>query len=187
MGGWTEAFIALGYPGAFFLGLLGSATIIVPVPTTVALLTMATLQVFDPTLLAVAFGIGAAVGELTGYMVGYAGRRFVGKKYAGKMEASAKIFERYGAPAVFIFALTPLPDDLLFIPLGLSRCPLLKIFAAAVAGKLCMALIIAHFGGFIGAGIAESWEAAAITGVLLLIVIAAMLKIDWEKLAKKYL
>ncbi|MFN4133188.1 MAG: YqaA family protein [Candidatus Hadarchaeales archaeon] len=187
MSGWMEAFIALGYPGAFFLGLLGSATIIVPLPTTVALLAMAALKVFDPTVLAVAFGVGAGVGELTGYMVGYAGGRLVGKRHEMKMKASAKIFEKYGAPAVFIFALTPLPDDLIFIPLGLSRCPLVKIFAAAVAGKMLMALIITHFGGFVGAGLAESWVVAAITGILLVLTIAAMLKIDWEKLAKKYL
>lgn len=187
MSGWMGTFIALGYPGAFFLGLLGSASIIIPVPTTVALLTMAALKVFDPTLLALAFGAGAALGELTGYMAGYAGRKLIGKKNEKKMKSIAKIFEKYGLPAVFIFALTPLPDDLLFVPLGLSRCPLPKIFAAAVAGKLAMSMTITHFGGFIGAEFAESWIISVVSGLLLFILIIVMLKIDWENLAKKYL
>jgi len=41
----------------------------------------------------------------------------------------------------FIFALTPLPDDLLFIPLGIMRYNLPKTLLAAFFGKLVMLLI----------------------------------------------
>ncbi len=111
-----------GYPGIFLLSFIGAASVIVPIPYTVVLLTISAPQFdFNPLLLAIVAGFGAAVGELVGYGLGYAGRRVVSKKYGRRLNAMLRIFDRFGAPAVFIFALTPLPDDLLFIPLGLMR------------------------------------------------------------------
>jgi len=178
---------SVGYPSAFLLGLIGAASVIIPVPTTVALLFVAGSPSLDPTLLALAFGFGAAVGQLTSYMVGYAGRMAIGNKRKRRLDAMLKIFERYGMIAVFIFALTPLPDSLLFIPMGLVHYSLWKIFVAAVAGKITMSLIITHFGGIMGQTFTENWIFAGVTTVLLIIVIIVMFRIDWEKIVEKYL
>ncbi len=125
-----------GYPGIFMLSFIGAASVIVPIPYTVVLLTISAPQFgFNPLLLAIVAGFGAAVGELVGYGLGYAGRRVVSKKYDHRLNAMLRIFDRFGMPAVFIFALTPLPDDLLFIPLGLMRYSLWKAFIPCVAGK----------------------------------------------------
>jgi membrane protein DedA with SNARE-associated domain len=182
----NETWKSIGYPSAFLLGIIGAASVVVPVPTTVVLLAIAGSRIFDPTLLAIAFGLGAAVGQLTSYMVGYVGSMVVGKKQKHSLGAMLKIFERYGMAAVFIFALTPLPDSLLFVPLGLVHYSLWKIFAATVAGKIVMSLIITHFGGLIGQ-VAESWVFGVITTVLLVLVVIAMFKVDWEKLVDRYL
>jgi uncharacterized membrane protein YdjX (TVP38/TMEM64 family) len=182
-----ETWKSLGYPSAFLLGLIGAASIIIPVPTTVALLAVAGLRIFDPTLLALAFGSGAAIGQLTSYMVGYAGGMAVGKKHKRRLGAMLKIFERYGMIAVFIFALTPLPDSLLFIPMGLVHYSFWKIFFAALAGKITMSLIITHFGGIMGRVFTENWIFALVTTVLLIFVVIVMFKINWEKVVKKYL
>jgi uncharacterized membrane protein YdjX (TVP38/TMEM64 family) len=182
-----ETWESVGYPSAFLLGLIGAASVIIPVPTTVALLSVAGLRIFDPTLLALAFGFGAAVGQLTSYMVGRAGRMVIGNKRKRRLDAMLKIFERYGMIAVFIFALTPLPDSLLFIPMGLVHYSLWKIFVAAVAGKITMSLIITHFGGIMGQTFTENWIFAGVTTVLLIIVIIVMFRIDWEKIVSKYL
>jgi membrane protein YqaA with SNARE-associated domain len=182
-----ETWKSVGYPSAFLLGLIGAASVIVPVPTTVALLAVAGLRIFDQTLLALAFGFGAAIGQLTSYVVGYAGRMIVSKKHERRLNAMLTIFERYGMIAVFLFALTPLPDSLLFIPLGLVHYSLWRVFVAAVAGKIVMSLIITHVGGAIGGAFTENWIFAGVTTVLLVFVVIAMFKIDWEKLAKRYL
>ena len=184
---WTQILISFGYTGAFFLGLIGAASVIIPVPTTVALLATAVLGVFDPTLLALAFGFGAAIGQLTSYAVGYAGRRIVSEKYDRRLDAMLKIFEKYGMGAVFIFALTPLPDSLLFIPMGLAHYSLFRVFAAAVAGKIAMSLIITHVGGAWGEMFVENWVFAVVTTVLLILVVIAMFKIEWENVLAKYL
>ena len=176
-----------GYLGVFLVGLVGAASVIVPVPSTVVLLGIATTGFFDPFLLAVAFGLGSAVGQLTSYVVGYAGRVVVGKKYKRRMNAMLKIFEHYGMIAVFIFALTPLPDSLLFIPMGLVHYSLLKVFVAAAAGKICMSLIITYFGTVAGQVFVESWIFGLATAIFLILVVVAIFKIDWEKVVKKYL
>ncbi|HID61001.1 MAG TPA: hypothetical protein EYP46_03985 [Hadesarchaea archaeon] len=176
-----------GYLGVFLVGLIGAASIIIPVPTTVVLLGVATTRIFDPFLLALAFGTGSAVGQLTSYAVGHAGRKVVSEKYWGRMNAMLKIFEHYGMIAVFIFALTPLPDSLLFIPMGLVHYSLLKVFIAAVAGKICMSLMITYFGGAVGQVFVENWIFGVVTTILLILVVVGMFKINWENVVEKYL
>lgn len=184
---WIQILIGLGYPGAFLLGLIGAASVVIPIPTTVGLLAMAAIPgAFNPVILALAFGFGAAIGQLTSYAVGYVGRGAVSKKHDRRLNAMLRIFERYGLIAVFIFALTPLPDSLLFIPMGLVHYSLWRVFVAALAGKIAMSLIITHFAAM-GQAITGNWIFAAVTTILLILVVVAMFRLDWEKLANKYL
>jgi membrane protein DedA with SNARE-associated domain len=178
---------SIGYPSAFLLGLIGAASVVVPIPTTMALLGMALSRFFNPVLLGLAFGLGAAVGQLTSYVVGYAGRGVVGEKHKRRLNALLKIFNRCGMVAVFFFALTPLPDSLLFIPMGLVHYSLWKVFLAGLAGKISMSLIITHVGDTLGGSLEENWVFAVITTFLLVLSVVAVFKIDWEKVAEKYL
>jgi len=185
---WLQLLVQnLGYFGVFLLGLIGSASVVIPIPATLALLGVAASRIYDPFLLALAFGLGAAVGQLTSYVVGYAGRAVVGEKQKRRLNALLKIFDRYGMVVVFLFALTPLPDSLLFIPMGLVHYSLWKVFVAAVAGKISMSLIITYVGGAMGEAFAENWIFAVATTFLLVLVVIAMFKIDWEKIVDKYL
>lgn len=173
----------IGYPGISLLSFIGAGSVIIPIPYTVILFGIA--PAFNPLLLAIAAGLGAAGGELVGYGLGYAGRHAVGKKRRRQLDAMLSIFERFGMPAVFIFALTPLPDDLLFIPLGLMHYSLWKSFTACVAGKFAMSFIIAHVGKAAGK-LFDNWMFAALVAVLLALVVVAMFRIDWVKIAEKY-
>ena len=175
------------YPGVFLLSFIGASSVIIPIPYTVALLTISAPQFgFDPLLLAVFVGFGAAAGELVGYGLGYAGRRVVSERHKRRLDAMLRIFGRFGLPAIFIFALTPLPDDLLFIPLGLMRYSLWKAFIACTAGKFFMSFIIAYTGKAAGQLFVENWLLAAATAILLVLVVIAVFRIDWEKLAERY-
>ncbi len=175
-----------GYPGVFLMSFIGAVSIIIPIPTPFILFTISGAGIFDPTLLALAFGLGAAVGELSGYGLGYFGRKVVGRKYDRRLNAMVRIFDRFGVLAVFIFALTPLPDDLLFIPLGLMRYSLWKALAAAVAGKFVMSLIIIHVGMLVGRTFVVNWVLAVAMMILLMVLMVAMFRVEWEKLVEKY-
>jgi len=169
------------------LSFIGAASVIFPIPYTVALLTLSATRQFNPLFLAVVAGLGSAVGELVGYGLGYMGRGVVGKRRRKSLSAMLRIFDRlgrFGAVAVFIFALTPLPDDLLFIPLGLLRYKLWKVFLPSIAGKFLMCLTIAYVGEAAGKWYVESPILAVATMTLLVLVVIAMFRIDWEKVEK---
>jgi len=64
------------------------------------------------------------------------------------MDVLVKLFNRYGSIAILIFALIPLSDDLIFIPLNVMRYSILKAFMSALIGKFFMNLIVAYSGRF---------------------------------------
>lgn len=195
--------ITYGYPGIFLISLIGALSIFFPIPYTVVIFTLGGLKgdgeawLFEPIWIAVSAGIGSAVGEFSGYLLGSGGRRVISEKYRKKMEFLVKLFNKFGPIAIFLFALTPLPDDLLFIPLGVMKYSIIKAFVPALIGKFCMNLIVAYSGRFsieIIEGIfgVESNLVSALIGmvlaiVLLIIVFVVMFKVDWEKHFEKYL
>ena len=194
--------VQYGYLGIFLISLLGATSIFVPIPYTVVIFILGGLQdivgnwVFEPLWIAVAAGAGAAIGEFSGYLLGVGGRKVIGDKYKKKMDFLTKLFKKYGPIAIFIFALTPLPDDLLFIPLGIMRYSLLRAFVPAVIGKFFSNLIIAYSGrlsleivktlfGVEGEG--TSLLVGTIIGIVLLVIVfIVMFKLDWEKRFAKY-
>jgi membrane protein YqaA with SNARE-associated domain len=194
---WMRNFaVQYGYLGIFLISLLGAMSIFVPIPYTVVIFILGGLQTFDPLWIAVAAGLGSAIGEFSGYLLGVGGRKVIGDRYKKKMDFLTKLFKKYGPIAIFIFALTPLPDDLLFIPLGIMRYSLLRAFIPALLGKFFSNLIIAYSGrlsleivkSLFGV---ESEGTSLLIGtiigiVLLVIVFIIMFKLDWEKRFAKY-
>ena len=55
-----------------------------------------------------------------------------------------------------------------------------------VAGKFAMSFIIAHVGKAAGEVFVVSWPLAAVVAVLLALIVVAMFRIDWVKLAERY-
>lgn len=189
-----QIFAPYRYFGVFAISLIGTASIIIPIPYTILIfnLSISYPNEWDPVLLTIAGGLGSAIGEMSGYALGYFGRKIVNKERLRKMTYLVKIFDRYGPLAIFAFALTPLPDDLLYIPLGVMRYKFYKAFIPTLIGKLLMIFIIVYFGRsagdiirlMLGEGGAEI--VVAVTTVLLLIILVAMYRIDWEKVFLKY-
>ncbi|MFP3984684.1 MAG: YqaA family protein [Candidatus Bathyarchaeia archaeon] len=180
-----------GYFGVFIVSIIGTMAIIIPIPYTLVILGLGAAG-WDPLLLTIAGGLGSATGEFVGYLLGYYGRRIVSEERQRKMDYLLKLFGKYSYVAIFFFALTPLPDDLLFIPLGILRYNPIKAFFPAVLGKSLMCYMLASFGGvyrdvlillFGGEG---GWIGGIITGALLIVVILALYRVDWEKVFAKY-
>jgi membrane protein YqaA with SNARE-associated domain len=201
---WMRNFaVQYGYFGIFLISLLGATSIVVPIPSTVVIFTLGGLRdsfgnfLFEPLFIAAAAGVGAAIGEFSGYLLGFGGRKVIGEKYKRKMDILMKLFKRFGPIVIFVFALTPLPDDLLFILLGVMRYGVWAAFIPAIVGKFLSNLIVAYagrlflyvIGSFFGVeGEGMSFLIGTILAVvLLLIVFIIMFKVDWEKRAEKYL
>jgi len=186
-----------GYLGIFLISLLGAASIFVPIPSSAIIFIMGGSSTLEPLWIAVAAGLGAVVGEFSGYLIGMSGRRIISDKYKRKMEILTKLFKRYGSIIIFLFALTPLPDDLLFIPLGVMRFGIVRTFLPALLGKFLSNLLIAYAGQFSIQIIRDIFGVESegiallimtiIAAVLLAIVFVIMFKVDWEKRAEKFL
>lgn len=192
---WISYLLQFRYVGVFLLSFVGSVSIIIPIPYTSILLTLGTRPEMDPLFLTIAAGIGSSIGEFSGYILGYYGRSVIKEERRRKMNYMMRVFDRFGPIAIFLFALTPLPDDLLFIPLGILRYSFIKAFIPSFLGKLLMCSILAYGGRlyynilvrFFGE---KTWQAdlliSTITAVTLVVILVAMLKIDWEKIFERY-
>lgn len=182
---WMDNFVSTyGYIGFFLISIFGNLTIFFPVPYTL------TIYAFggrlDPILLGLACGLGAGIGEFSAYLVGRGGRELVEKKYGRKLESAKLIIQRYGALAIFIFAATPMPDDLLLIPLGLLKYDLKKALLACFLGKWMMCSIIAYAGKFSYEFILRLFKGGGPLGIvvgiiLLALMLVAVFRIDWTR------
>jgi membrane protein DedA with SNARE-associated domain len=186
-----------GYFGVFSVSLLSGISIFFPVPDTLVIFTLSGLKAgntwdFDILMIAAVAGIGAAIGELSGYLIGLGGRKTIIKKYKKKIDFLERVFKKFGPVAIFAFAFTPLPDDLVFIPLGMMRYNVVKALTPAFIGKFCMYLVVASAGRFLVPGIAEflgadDWLDVLVITSLGIIAFILMFKVDWEKYLDKYL
>ena len=190
--------VQYGYLGIFAISLAGAMSIIVPVPDMVMIFTLAGLQtggnwVFAPLLIALAATLGGAIGQVSGYLLGRSSKKVIRGKYQKNVDFLSKFFNKFGAIAIFAFALTPLPDDMVFIPLGSSRYNPVKAFAPALTGKLLLCLAVAY-GGRFSIGIIR--EVFGVGGDLTSVIIStsigiafaiALFKVDWTKRFGKYL
>lgn len=137
-----------GYFGIFLIGLIESSTIVFPLGFSVVI--FASGAVLNPFLVGLSAGLGAAIGEFTGYALGLGGRKFIGKKWKKDIKKVEKLFQKYGGfLVIIIFAATPLPDDVVGIIAGTLKYPLKKFFIAAFIGKTILSLALAY-GGLYG-------------------------------------
>jgi membrane protein DedA with SNARE-associated domain len=189
--------VQYGYLGIFLISLFGSSSIFIPIPAPVVIFALGGSGLFDPFWIGIAAGLGATLGEYSAYLVGFGGRKLINEKYKKKMDLLTRLFKRYGAGVIFIFTLTPLPTDLLFIPLGVMRYSVLRIFIPALLGKFLSNLLIAYSGylslhfirDFFGI---ESEGLTFLIGIvvaviLLILILVIMFKTNWECLVEKYL
>jgi membrane protein YqaA with SNARE-associated domain len=173
-----------GYAGAFLISIFGNFTIFFPVPFTITIYAFgATL---NPLLLGLVCGIGSTIGEASAYLVGMGGRKVIEGRFEERLESAKRLIERYGATIIFIFALLPLPDDVILIPLGVLRYDLKKALGAMFLGKTIMLTFVAYAGRYSYTFVKDIFESGGVLGgiasvALLVIILVAMMKIDWTR------
>ena len=92
---------SFGYLGVFLSSLIGTATIILPVPSFFIIVFSGT--VLNPLAVGIIGGIGAAIGEMTSYFAGYGGRALInkkGKKHSKTFSKIEKMFNKYGGASL---------------------------------------------------------------------------------------
>ncbi len=179
-----------GYTGAFLISTFGNFTVFFPVPFVLTIYAFgATL---NPLLLGFVCGLGSTVGEFSAYLIGRGGRRVLNSRYEKQLETAKSLVQRYGAWIIFLFALSPLPDDLILIPLGMLRYNLRKAMTAMFLGKFLMCSSIAFAGRYSYSFIkriftSSGWLGGVASTLLLVVLILALLKVDWTKYVDEHL
>ena len=134
---------ALGYPGIFLFSLLSNATILFPLPGVV--FTSAMGAVFNPGWVALAAGLGAAVGELSGYLAGVSGQILF--KNNDKYEQVLGWMHKYGLWTILVLAFIPNPlFDIAGFAAGSLKIPVWKFLLFCAVGKIMKMLVFAYLG-----------------------------------------
>jgi membrane protein DedA with SNARE-associated domain len=149
-----------GYLGIFFIAMAGSATIVLPTPSAVAIFGGGIVLdpvsgIPAPIMVGLVAGLGDAIGEFSGYGLGYAGadalrHRRVYATFEGWMR-------RNGVLTIFLLSTFPNPFfDLVGAAAGSSRMPARRFFLATLGGKIVKDLFLAY-GGTFSASLMKDW------------------------------
>ena len=136
-----------GYLGAFLAEMGNSAAVVVPTPGPAYTFTMgASLNPFHLGLIG---GVGAALGEVTGYILGVRGRRVLerGRIYR-RVTALTK---RWTGVTLAIIAILPFPFEVVGVWAGATRYSLWRFLVFVAMGKVVRVTGIA-LAGYYGIG-----------------------------------
>ncbi|OWP56994.1 MAG: hypothetical protein B2I17_02980 [Thermoplasmatales archaeon B_DKE] len=189
---------SLGYLGIFALSLGSNLIVYIPVPYLFLILAVTLSGQFDPALLVVSSASGAAAGKMIVFQSFYTGSRIVKPETRKNLTAFRTIFSRYAWMAVFLAAATPIPDDIVYTPLGLARYNRVRFFIALLSGKIVITLMIVYgasfllnsaFGTIFLGGDASSTIDLIVAGVIFAIIAIALSymisRADWSKWIEK--
>jgi len=132
--------------------------------------------------------LGNAAGDFLDYLIGKGAGHVMSKDQPENTDRWGQIIMKYPKAIPYVislFGLTPLPDSLLLVPLGIVKYPIKKTLLYMYIGKIGMFLIVA-IGGILSMDIiaqllGESGDAGSLIGILLLyfmwLIVAVMAKL----------
>jgi membrane protein DedA with SNARE-associated domain len=108
------------------------------------------------------------------------------------MKPFERFVKRYGGAAAFIAAATPIPDDLVYIPLGIAKYNPKRFFLATLSGKILLSYIIVLSSHFVGLSLLEPileeiedptpiYIGMIVFATALTVIVVLLLRLDWSK------
>ena len=186
----------VGYLGLTIVSFFGSLIPFVPIPSFVLVATMAVGEQFDIHVLVLIAAITSTAAKQIIFYASYGGRKIISEKTKKRMKPFQKLVKRYGASAAFVAAATPIPDDLVYIPLGLAKYNPKRFFVATLSGKIVLFYVIVLISHYTGLSLLEPilqdiedplvvYVGIIILGAAMTIVIVLLLRLNWEKILGK--
>ncbi|MEM0353311.1 MAG: VTT domain-containing protein [Archaeoglobaceae archaeon] len=179
------------YPGIFLISLISNSIPFVGLPYLNFLFALSPFFSFeDLVVVSILSALGASIGKIFVYTIGAGMRLTLSEKTKENLMFFEKIFKKWGFFAIFLFAASPLPDDVLYIPLGIAKYRISYYFLAVFLGKLVITSYVLVFGR-ITSGVIKEIVGSSFLGLLLffsltLLISVLVIKIDWKKLFEKY-
>ena len=186
----------VGYLGLTIVSFFGSLIPFVPIPSFVLVATMAAGEQFDIHVLVLIAALTSTAAKQIIFYVSYGGRKIISEKTKKRMLPFQKLVKRYGGSAAFVAAATPIPDDLVYIPLGLAKYNPKRFFVATLLGKFVLYYVIVLISHYMGLSLLEPvlqqiddplpvYIGIIALGVAMTVVVILLLRLNWEKILGK--
>jgi membrane protein DedA with SNARE-associated domain len=187
----------VGYIGLTLVSFFGSLIPFVPLPSFLLLATMSVGDQFDLHVLAIISAVTATAAKVIVFSVSYEGRRIIGEKSRKRMRPFERLVKRYGAGAAFFAAATPMPDDLIYVPLGLAKYNPKRFFIATLTGKLVLSYVIVFVSHYMGLSLVEPFledvedDSMIYIGIVMFAammtsIVILLLKLDWHRIMGRF-
>jgi len=183
----------VGYLGLTIVSFFGSLIPFVPIPSFVLVATMAAGEQFDIHVLVLIAALTSTAAKQIIFYVSYGGRKIISEKTKKRMLPFQKLVKRYGGSAAFVAAATPIPDDLVYIPLGLAKYNPKRFFVATLLGKFVLYYVIVLISHYMGLSLLEPvlqqiddplpvYIGIIALGIAMTLVVILLLRLNWEKI-----
>ena len=183
----------VGYLGLTLVSFFGSLIPFVPIPSFVLVATMAVGEQFDIHALVLIAALTSTAAKQIIFYVSYGGRKIISEKTKKRMKPFQKLVKRYGASAAFVAAATPIPDDIIYIPLGLAKYNPKRFFVATLSGKIVLFYVIVLISHYTGLSLLEPvlqgiddplpvYIGIIALGAAMTIVVILLLRLNWERI-----
>jgi membrane protein DedA with SNARE-associated domain len=187
----------VGYSLLALVNFFGSLVPFVPLPGFLLLATMSVGNQYDLHVLALISAVTATVAKQIIFYVSYGGRKIIKEKTRKRMRPFERLIKRYGAGAAFFAAATPIPDDLVYVPLGLAKYNPKRFFIATLTGKIVLSYSIVFISHHLGLSLVEPflenvddatpvYIGIIIFAAMMTSVIVLLLRLDWAKILGKF-
>jgi len=171
--------------GVFLASIIGNVIPFFPIPY---LFIVGLVASRNPGIglipIAIIAASGAAIGKFGIYSVGYGTSEVLSGRRA-RFDSLRKLLGGSAFLAAFIFAASPLPDDVIFIPLGMLRYSPVKTFISLLTGKFVLALAVAYTfrnaSGLVNLFIGGSLVSVVGSILVFLFISVLIVRIDWER------
>ncbi len=138
-----EALGNWGYVGAFIISLMGSATILIPVPSWAVIVGLA--KTLNPLTLGIVSGVGSAIGELTAYLFGNGMGRLIEKRK--DFQNQKEWIQSNDFWAIFVLSFLPNPlFDVAGLAAGAAKVPWTRFLLFCGTGRILRFIVFGYAG-----------------------------------------
>jgi len=178
---WTidpETLGQFGLGGIFLASMLSHLTVVARDMFIPMFLPLA--SVYNPLVLGASAGIGAAIGEITTYFLGWGVAETI-QKNQGEEDRLTRWIRRYGLWAVLLVAVTPLPDTPIILLAGSNKLPFGKLFVVECIGKTALYSVGAVVGGVVFTGLTGAVGGIAASALMVAGSLLFCILVTWKK------
>jgi len=187
----------VGYLGLALVNFFGSLIPFIPLPGFLLLATMSVGDEFNMHILVLVSALTATIAKQIIFYVSFQGRRIMNEKTRKRMRPFERLVKRYGAAAAFFAAATPIPDDLIYVPLGLSKYNPKRFFIATLTGKIVLSYSIVLISHSLGLSLIEPYLkdihdmntiyiGIAVFVAMMTAAIVLLLRLDWARILGRF-